>query len=290
MNRWEDAELARSMVVDGVELAWDSWGPDSAATFVLCHGITGSAHDFALNVGELAARRRVLAFDQRGHGRSQMLGDESRYSLGRLAADLVAVIEDQAGGAVDLLGHSMGGWVALCATIERPDLVRSLILMDTSAWRFGEREEELRAVYAAFLDTYDPARGLPDVSELESLERPLLDSATPSEWRARKDELTIDPYALRGLGRELLGDSFTSLRPRLAEVACPVTVVAGEHDRPYVDQAHELATEVCAGSATIIAGAYHSPQLTHRRAWQDAVEAHLAGVGGSRRAGGTSSR
>ncbi|MEJ7720721.1 MAG: alpha/beta hydrolase [Ilumatobacteraceae bacterium] len=128
---------------------------------MLCHGYTGSAHDFALNIDALSARRPVLALDLRGHGRSHHAADESRYSLEQLADDLVAFLEANGDGAVDLLGHSMGGWVSLAATIERPDLVRSLILMDTSAWRFGDTDDELRVLYAAFLHGFDPCERAP---------------------------------------------------------------------------------------------------------------------------------
>ena len=56
-----------------------------------------------------------------------------------------------------------------------------------------------------------------------------------------------------------------SLRSRLPSIACPTTVIVGEHDHPLVDQAPELAAEVADGRLTVIEGAYHSPQLTHRR-------------------------
>ncbi|CAN5768670.1 alpha/beta fold hydrolase [soil metagenome] len=271
-----DTELRRRFDRDGEgAIAWERWGDGEGRPLVLCHGYTGSAHDFALNIDVLSARRPVLALDLRGHGRSHHAADESRYSLEQLADDLVAFLEANGGGAVDLLGHSMGGWVSLAATIERPDLVRSLILMDTSAWQFGDTDEELRVLYAAFLHGFDPAGGLPDVSGLESPEQPLVDAATPPQWRTRKDELAIDPYALKALGRQLLGHGLPSLRSRLADVRCPVTVIVGEHDHPYVDQADDLAREVADGTATVIEGAHHSPQLTHRDAWHAAVEAHL---------------
>ncbi len=71
-------------------------------------------------------------------------------------------------------------------------------------------------------------------------------------------------------------DDDASLRARLPSIACPTTVIVGEHDHPLVDQAPELAGEVANGRLTVIPGAYHSPQLTHASEWRAAVEAHLA--------------
>jgi pimeloyl-ACP methyl ester carboxylesterase len=99
--------------VDGVELAWDRWGPDDGTPLVLCHGYSGSADDFALNIPDLARTRRVLALDHRGHGRSTKTHDGASYGLDRLAADLTTWLTTGAGRPVDLLGHSMGGRIVL---------------------------------------------------------------------------------------------------------------------------------------------------------------------------------
>ena len=68
------------------------------------------------------------------------------------------------------------------------------------------------------------------------------------------------------------------VRDRLGEIAFPVTVIAGEHDHPFVGQAPVFASEVADGQCTIIGGAYHSPQLTHPTEWRAAVQTHLSWV------------
>src|SRR5271157_3434474 len=122
--------------VNGVDLPWEERGssPEGTPTLVLVHGFTGSSHDFALEVDALAVRRRVVTLDQRGHGHSTRSGVLDGYTIEQLVADLVAFLEAVGGGPVDLLGHSMGGRVALGTVLSRPDVVSSLILMDTSAW------------------------------------------------------------------------------------------------------------------------------------------------------------
>lgn len=273
-----DVEPRRRFPVDGVELAWDRWGADGGTELVLCHGYSGSAHDFALHLEALSADRPVLALDHRGHGRSTNLGPADGYTIGRLAADLAAWLAAVSAGPVDLLGHSMGGRIALLTALDHPELVRSLVLMDTSAWSFRPSDPDVAALVDAFFAGYDPAGGLPDPALLRGPEAALIDAATPSWWRSRRDELwpAFDPFALAALGTELFAEGAPSPRSRLGEVDVPVTIVVGADDHPLVDQAEELGDEIGARAVVVIDGAAHSPQLTHPDAWGAAIADHLA--------------
>ncbi|HKH88749.1 MAG TPA: alpha/beta hydrolase, partial [Acidimicrobiales bacterium] len=253
---------SRRFEVDGVELAWDEWGDDTTgAPFVLCHGFSGSTFDFALQIDALAADRRVVALDHRGHGLSTNTGDLSTYSVAQLTDDFLAWLDGAVGEPVDLLGHSLGGRISLGAVLARPDLVRSLILMDTTAWSFLPEDLQMRAMMAAFIENFDPAGGLPDPTLLRGPEDTLIEAVTPQSWRDRKLELyeAVDPYLFKAIGTELFTPGILSVRDRLAEITCPVTVLVGENDHPFVDQADELAAEVPNGRVAVIEGAYHSP-------------------------------
>lgn len=266
-------DLTKRFSVDGVDLAWNEWGSGDA--FVLCHGFSGSAHDFDLEMTSLAEHRRVVALDHRGHGRSTNVGDVAGYSIARLAADLIALVEHAVDGPIDLLGHSMGGRIALDVVLARPDLVRSLILMDTSAWSFQMPDADTRKIIEDFMGSFDPADGLPDLT-LPNPEDALIAERAPQKWQDEKLVMSaaFDPYALKALGGELFGPA-ASVRDRLNEVTCPVTVLVGELDHPFVDQAPELAAEVKDGRCVVIPGAYHSPQLTHQDEWRRAIGDHL---------------
>jgi pimeloyl-ACP methyl ester carboxylesterase len=285
----QTAASAKTFHVNGVDLAWSERGsgPAGASTLVLCHGYTGSSHDFALEVDALAAGRRVVTLDQRGHGHSTKTGHLDGYTIEQLSSDLTAFLDAAGDGPVDLLGHSMGGRVVLGVVLARPDLVRSLILMDTSAWSFLPPDKELRALVHGFINSFDPAGGMPTTLSMGGPEDVLIEERTPAEWRKEKDAIFagMDAYAVKGLGSELMGDVAEdegSLRAQLPSITCPTTVIAGEHDHPLIDQAPSLAGEVADGWLSIIPGAYHSPQLTHATEWRAAVEAHLARAATSR--------
>jgi pimeloyl-ACP methyl ester carboxylesterase len=271
--------MTQRVAVNGVELSWNEWGEGPAPTLVLCHGYTGSSHDFALEAEALARGRRVVTLDQRGHGLSTKLGNVDDYTIDLLVEDLIAFIEAVGHGPVDLLGHSMGGRVVLGAVLARPDLVNSLILMDTSAWSFLPDDDAIRTLVSDFMAAFDPAGGVPATLTLGGPEQAMIEAVVPAEWVTVKDQhyTGMDAYAMKAFGLALLGsEGMTSLRARLPEIDCVTTVIVGEHDHPMVGQAPELAAEVAHGHVTLIPGAYHSPQLTHAAEWRVAVEGHLA--------------
>jgi pimeloyl-ACP methyl ester carboxylesterase len=275
---FEAGALTERLEVNGVEIAWDQWGDGDGPPLVLCHGYTGSAFDFSLQIPALAVSRRVVALDLRGHGRSSQAGDVAAYTLDQLSADLIALLELVGDGSpVDLLGHSMGGVVSMLAVLARPDLVRSLVLMDTSGWSFLFPDEGLRRLVQGFITAFDPTRGVPGRPKFKSPEQELIEAVTPVDWQAAREviNLGMDAYAYKALGMTLAFEGSVDLRPELGAISCPVTVVVGAHDHPFVDHADELAGLVADGRLTVIPGAYHSPQLTHPEAWRATLEAHI---------------
>ena len=101
------------------------------------------------------------------------------------------------------------------------------------------------------------AGDIADFGEPDFTEDDLIDDRVPEHLRNRRDAMFqhFDPYALRELGWQLFGGTAPSMRPRLGEIACPVTVLVGANDHPLVDQAPELAAEVVAGDSDPYAAA-----------------------------------
>lgn len=100
----------------------------SGSRVVMLHGLLlGNVATWYFTAAPvLAERHRVLLYDLRGHGRSEV--PASGYDLTTMAADLEALLDD---GPVDLIGHSYGGLVALRFALDHPGRVRRLVLVDT---------------------------------------------------------------------------------------------------------------------------------------------------------------
>lgn len=115
-------------------LATHEWNPPTtnagAPVAVLVHGITGWGQTW-WRIGPALAERgwRVIAVDQRGHGRSPRI--DGAATVDDLAADLEAVIERHATPPIDLLvGHSLGAVVSMRLVLRRPGIARRLVLED----------------------------------------------------------------------------------------------------------------------------------------------------------------
>lgn len=98
-----------------------------APPVVLLPGTGLTARDWDHVAHDLAAHRTTHAVDLRGHGDSDRPG---RYSTALMAADVAALLDVLDEPAVDLVGHSLGGLVALRVAAERPGRVRRLVLED----------------------------------------------------------------------------------------------------------------------------------------------------------------
>jgi pimeloyl-ACP methyl ester carboxylesterase len=103
---------------DGIEIVYEEWGePAAPPPVILHHGFVVDAEANWVLTGVvaalLAAGRRVIAPDARGHGRSQKPHDSARYGEDRMARDLAALLDIVGAPAVDLVGYSMGAVVCL---------------------------------------------------------------------------------------------------------------------------------------------------------------------------------
>lgn len=105
---------------------------DRGSPVVLVHGLLlGSLATWSQAVAPaLAARHRVVLYDLRGHGASR--ASAHGYGVRDQAADLARVVDEHAGDApVTLVGHSVGGAIALRAALDRPGRVARIVLVDT---------------------------------------------------------------------------------------------------------------------------------------------------------------
>jgi pimeloyl-ACP methyl ester carboxylesterase len=120
---------------DGTALHVEEWG--SGPTIVLSHGYCLNLTFWHYQIADLSRDFRVVAYDQRGHGRSGRPGPDGSWSLDALAEDLDAVIAAAGGGPVVVVGHSMGGMTALQYARDFPEAIGNtiagLVLVDTTA-------------------------------------------------------------------------------------------------------------------------------------------------------------
>ena len=149
MTTGSTAGAERTVTVrDGVRLAVRDQGAiDAEATIVLLHGLCLDQGSWAGQIRRLTrrwgARIRIISYDHRGHGRSDS-APTSSYVVEQLAADLADILSAlDVTGPLTLVGHSMGGMVALSylgrPPADRPVEPHGVVLVATAAGRLAER-------------------------------------------------------------------------------------------------------------------------------------------------------
>ena len=184
-------------------------------TLVCLHGSGGNGAVFAECLEAWAREHSPLALDLPGHGRSG--GLDSLPSIERMAAFTGAFLDKWGIGRAVLVGHSMGGGVALRLALERPQAVRALVLCASGARFTGAAIPALEAVVAGrarrpfFREAYAPG------ASPELLRRGFL------------EDLKTDPRALLG---DLLACRAFDAEAELSRVAAPTLVLVGADEDP----------------------------------------------------------
>jgi len=115
--------------VNGVQMYWRSYG-EGGTPLVVVHGGFGLVDTWGGLLEQLAERRRVIAVELQGHGRTADVDRPFRRES--FGDDLAALIEHLGLGQADLLGYSLGAACSLQAAIRHPDRIRKLVLVSTA--------------------------------------------------------------------------------------------------------------------------------------------------------------
>lgn len=117
---------------DGASIYYEDTGPGSTGeTIAFSHGLLWNTELFAAQITALRGRYRCIAWDHRGQGKSSSDHREC-IDMELVWQDAVQLLDKLAPGPVHFCGLSMGGFVGMRMAARRPDLIRSLMLLETS--------------------------------------------------------------------------------------------------------------------------------------------------------------
>jgi len=161
----------------GMELAFRVFGEVGATPVVIVHGLLGSSRNWQTAAKDLGERYRVYALDLRNHGDSP---HASPHSYAAMCEDLVEWMESQSIAKAILIGHSMGGKLAMKFACERPERVAKLVVVDIAPKVYpNSHDDDLSAMLS--IDTHS----LANRSEADEA----LQTAVP-DWGLRQFLLT----------------------------------------------------------------------------------------------------
>ncbi len=253
------------------------WGEPSAPAVLLLHGMNQSAHSWDLVSLSLAGRYHVFALDQRGHGDSEWSRDLD-YSEQSRAADALAFLADRELTSAVVVGHSMGGRVALRMALERPEPVRGLVVVDTGPQLNDQGVQVIRNFVDRNTEFDDPDQFIERV-------------ANHDQFRSREHIkrtlkynllLRVDgKYVTKADRRQVAGT--TGPRTGIDEIRAvrrPVLVIRGSASEVF--DAHAAAEFVAAlpdGRLKTVPDANHNVHSSNTVGFLDALKPFLADLG-----------
>lgn len=216
-------------------------GEDRREPILLIHGFASTLRINWVNprwVETLTqAGRRVIAFDNRGHGASEKLYAPEAYHSSLMARDALNLLDHLEIGEADVMGYSMGARISAYLALENPARVRSLIL--------GGLGHHL-------VDGVGLSPGIAHAMEAPSLAD--LTDPTQRMFRSFADQTKSDRAALAACIR---GSRQTLTRKEVARIGCPTLVAIGTKDEIAGDP-HVLAAMFPRGEALEIPGRDHN--------------------------------
>jgi pimeloyl-ACP methyl ester carboxylesterase len=264
-----------------IDFAYRKFGVASVVPLVLCQRFRGTMDDWdPLFLDALAAKRRVIIFDNAGVGRTS---GESPTSIAAMANNAAAFIRALRLVHVDLLGWSMGGAIAQALTLAQPTLVRRLIVAGSGPGVPGGRPMSDRVVQTAtkavnededflylFFDGSDARRDA-GRSYLARLHH----RAEPPSPPTRMETVRSMAVALRDWrsGQE-------SAFPRLGELRQPTLVANGVHD--VMVGAHDsfvMSQHLPDAELVLYSDAGHGFLFQHAERFADRVNRFLGSTG-----------
>lgn len=242
----------------------------SGPPVVLVHGLSGTAQAWAGVRAPLAQDFRVIAYDLRGAGRSE--ATPGPYSVPLLADDLQALIEQLDIGPAALVGHSLGGGVALLVAARRPDLVRCVVAAGVAV----DPPEQIRAETASWA-TIVRTEGMQAVAPTMAVTG--CSAGFREAHPERVDELVqaISAAQVDGFAGLAHAVSTIDIEEELPSVSVPVLFVSGEHDGICPPtESERLAALVTGARSAVVPDLGHELVLEGAEAFVGLVRPFLA--------------
>lgn len=245
---------------EGVRIYYEDHGSGEAV--LLTHGYSATSKMWLGQIHSWSERYRVIAWDMRGHGRSDSPDDPSLYSEEDTVDDMAAILDECGVKRAVIGGLSLGGYMSLAFNLKYGERVRGLMLFDTGPGYKNDvaREgwnENARRRAAVFEE-----RGLEALGRSEEVRVSSHSSAMGLAHAARGMLTQVDDRIIRSL----------------PEIEVPVLVLAGEHDKPFLGATDYMALKIPNATKVIIAEAGHAANINQPERFNQSALAFLDGL------------
>jgi 3-oxoadipate enol-lactonase len=252
--------------VGDVELYYEVTGQGQPLLFI--HGLGSSGRDWEYQVPFFCQDYQVVVLDVRGHGRSDK--PSGPYSIPLFAGDVAGLMEGLGIASAHLVGLSLGGMIALQLAADRPDLVRSLVVVNSSPDMVVRTWRQRLEVWQRSIIV--PLLGMKKMAELlgsrlfPKVEQGELRELFVQRWQEN------DPRAYRQTLRAIVG---WSVADRLPAIDCPVLVVAGDQDYTPVAYKASYVERLPHAELVVVEDSRHGTPVDQPEAFNEALAGFL---------------
>jgi pimeloyl-ACP methyl ester carboxylesterase len=258
---------------DGVRLACHDFGGEGEPVLLL-HGLAGHAGEWAQTASWLTKRCHVVAFDARGHGRSELAPED--VSRPAQVADAAFVIEGLELVPVVLVAQSVAGLPALSLAADRPELVRGLVLVEASPAGGPD-------IASAASDVGEALREWPvpfpsPTAALEFFHRRFGSRLAAEAWAdglTQREDGWSPRFDVEVMVRTLREAVLTPSWDEWERITCPTLVVRGGDGQLDADLAQEMLDRLPSARLVEIAGAGHDVHLDAPVQWRETLSQFL---------------
>ena len=238
--------------VNGINLHYEIVGQGEALLFL--HGLGSQGEDWATQIPFFARQYQVITADMRGHGQSDK--PPGPYSVPMIAGDVIDLLDHLEIDTAHIVGLSMGGMIAFQLVVDRPDRVRSLVIVNSGPALVARTAGEWLLIQQRLLlaQLFGPARTGRFLSQrlFPKPDQSWLRAQFIERW-AQNDR---DAY-LSSL-RALVG---WSVLDRIGEIECPVLVISGDRDYTPIELKREYTARIRDAQFVLIEDSGHATPI-----------------------------
>ncbi|WP_211336598.1 alpha/beta fold hydrolase [Luteococcus japonicus] len=276
-TRWASTPTLH-VTVEGKKLHYRDLGPLGGTPVVLLTHLAATLDEWDPRVVDaLAASHRVVALELEGVGGSE---GEVPLSIAEMAATARAMIAGLRLGRIDLMGFSLGGFIAQQVALDDPQLVRRLVLTGTGPAGDKGIDHATGGAYI-YLDMLRGTLARTDAKEFLFFPRTTTGKAAAKDYLARLQERLVDrdePMSVRGFRRQIKAiRRWGQQEPQdLSAITAPTLIANGEHDRMVpTELSEDLHRRIPGSSLVIYPAAGHGGIFQHHEQFTQALLAHL---------------
>ena len=259
--------------INSIDLNYEIAG--SGKTIVCIHGYTGSTKDWDNQLRVLLPAHTVVIFDLRGHGKSASPSRKEEYSIKIFADDVAGLLKMLNIKKCCLMGHSLGGFVALEFALKYQNMLSALVLVSTTS--SGAIRPPEFAEMRQKMDELAHSEGLEAAFEYEANNYP----ARVETFRKHPEQREIARqkvlatsvdgyiYAWKAISE---WEPVTSM---LSEIKVPTLIYLGGEDLPPAKAAHILNKGIAGSELVVVKGSGHSPHQESPEFFNEKLTAFL---------------